>query len=108
MGAKKEVRTESDRMPLVSFRLPPEEYDSLQKVAAVSGESVSELVRNAVTIFVLQHGVGVVDVSSGNAEVTIQTPHVAGRKSGIVAPSFSNEKTEGQGKEIFQISADSR
>jgi hypothetical protein len=102
MAGKRTTRADSNRMPLISFRLPSDEYDFLQKVVESFGESMSEFVRNAV---VLRLGGGTVEVSSGGtAEVTIHTPGVAGRKTGSVA-SFKG-KSEGQtDKGIFQVSS---
>ena len=83
------------KTPLVTFRIPADEYESLLHVAKRSGQSMSEIVRNAVTSQ-LRGPLEGIEVMSGGAEMTVDSPEgtTQSRTRGVV-PRTSPPKTTG-------------
>lgn len=85
----------SKKSPLITFRIPPKEYESLQEVAKATGQSMSGFVRNAVSSR-LREPLDVIEVTAGGAKITVESPAgvVQDGTRGTI-PSVSPTKTTG-------------
>jgi hypothetical protein len=88
--APTEVRVQSPRTEVVSFRLPSDQLDLIEELAEQSGQSLSEFLRHAVLSYVrgeaLEPALAVHSGGSGKTQVTVITTY--GRIGRTSAPNM--------------------
>jgi len=74
-----QVDVKPSRSEVVSFRVPSDELDVLEKAATRSGESLSEFIRKALALRLYGEPIGpAVEVSSGATRLTVRSHIIVG------------------------------